>query len=80
MELFAHLDCIFLVYFFELLVLELEEHDLEHLLLVLVAGHALAVLEVFKGRNHHLLADCLQDGLALQVVRIFYKMRHLLLL
>lgn len=72
LELFAHLYSVFLVQLLELLILELEEHDLEHLLLSLIAL-ALAVVEATQGRNHYLLAHRLQDRLALQLVSVFDK-------
>lgn len=50
---------------FEFLVLQLEEHDLEHLLLALVARSALAMLEVLQRRNNDLLTDRLENRLAL---------------
>ena len=61
--------------FFELFVFEVEEHDLEHLLLALVAAR-LAVLEGTQGRDHDLLADRLEDRLRLQAVSVFDKVGH----
>lgn len=75
LELLPHFCCIFLVYLLKLFVFELEEHDFEHLLLALVAG-ALAVLEGAQGRNHDLLADCLEDRLAFEVVGVLDEVRH----
>lgn len=48
---------IFLMDLLKFLVLQLEEHDLEHLLLALVARSALTMLEVLQRRNDDLLAD-----------------------
>lgn len=49
----------------EFLIFQLEEHDLKHLLLTLVAGSALTMLKVLQRRNNDLLADSLEDRLAL---------------
>lgn len=62
----------------KLLVLQLEEHDLKHLLLILVARRALAMLEVLEWRDNDLLADSLENRLALEIVSVFDEVRHLL--
>lgn len=61
--------------FFKLLIFELEEHDLKHLLFSIIATN-LAVLECTQWWDDYLLADCLQHWLTLQVVGVFDKVRH----
>lgn len=60
------------------LVLQLEEHDLKHLLLALVARRALTMLEVLQWRDYDLPAYGLENWLALEVVSVFDEVRHLL--
>lgn len=61
--------------FLELLIFKLEEHDFQHLLLAIVAARV-AMFEVAQSRDHYLLADCLENGLALQGVCVFDEVRH----
>lgn len=62
----------------KLFVLQLEEHDFEHLLLTLVARSTLTMFEVLHWRDDDLLADSLENWLALKIVCVFDEVRHLL--
>ena len=75
LELLSHLSRILLMQFLKLIVFELEEHELEHLLLTFVIPR-LIVLEGAHGRDHDLLVDCLQDRFAFKVVSFLYEVRH----
>ena len=75
LELLPHLGRILLMQFLELLVFELEEHGLEHLLLAFV-GPRLRVLEGAQRRDYDLFADCLEDRFAFKVVSVLYEVRH----
>lgn len=63
------------MYLLKLLVFKLEEHDLQHLLLAIVAAR-LAMFESAQCRDHYLLADCLENRLTLQGICVFDKVRH----